>query len=78
MSRDNLYVVMIFLTYDSGVEGYLNLTNYKKILGMYLHAAVGSTAHLLYTTSHYRALNQSTIITESFVSQHFSSKRMDE
>jgi hypothetical protein len=78
MSRDNLPVAMIFLTCDFGVERYLNPANRNKVLGTTLHPTVGSVAHNLSTTGHPRALNQRTTARESFVSQHFSPKRMDE
>ena len=43
-----------------------------------LHPTIGLTTHNLSTNGHPRALNQLTITKESFVSQHFSPKRMDE
>jgi len=46
--------------------------------GMYLHPIVGSATHNLFTVGHPRALNQCTTAKQSFVSQHFSPKRMDE
>ncbi len=77
MSRDNLPVVLMFLTCDSRAERYLNFANYNNVLGMTLHPTIGSIAQNLATTSHPRALNQRTTARVSFVSQHYSPKRMD-
>lgn len=78
MSRDNLSVAMIFPTCDFVVECYLNPANRNKVLGTTLHPTVGSIAQNLATTGHPRALNQCTAARESFVSQHFSPKRIDD
>ena len=78
MSRDNLHVAMIILTCDFGVEHYLNPANRNKVLRTTLHPTVGSIAQNLATTGHPRALNQRTTARESFVSQHYSPKRMDD
>ena len=78
MSRDNLLLVMMFLTCDFGVERYLNSANYNKVLGTTLHPTVGSIAQNLATNGHPRALNQRTTTRESFVSQSYSPKRMDD
>jgi len=78
MSRDNLSVAMIFFTYDFGVERYLNPANRNKVLGTTLHPTIGSVAQNLATTGHHQALNQRITARESFVSQHFSPKRMDD
>lgn len=78
MSKNNFPVKMIFLTCDFRVERYLNPANHNKVLGMTLHPTVGSVAYNISTTSHPRAFNQCTTARESFVSQHFSPKRMDD
>ena len=78
MSIDNLPVALIFLTCDFEVKCYLNPANCNKVLGMTLHPSVGSVAQNLATTGHPQALNQRTTTRESFVSQHFSPKRMDD
>lgn len=78
MSGDDLPIAMIFLTFDFGVERYLNHANRKKVLGTNLHPTVGSTAHNLSKTGHPRPLNQYITARESFVSQHFSSNGRNE
>ena len=78
MIRDNLPVAMMFLTYDFRVERYLNSAKCNKVLGTTLHPTVGSIAQNLATTGHPRALNQRTTARESFVSQRYSPKRMDD
>ena len=77
MGRDYLLVAMMLLTCDFRVERYLNSTNCNKVLGMNLHPNIGSVAQNLATTSHPGALNQRNTARVSFVSQHYSPKRMD-
>ena len=78
MSKDDLPVMVIFLTWDSKVERYLNPANYNKVLGTTLHPTVGSAVCDLSTTGHPRAFNQCTTSREVFASQYLSLKRMDD
>jgi len=78
MSRDDIPLVTIFLTCDFRVNViWIPLTT-TKFLGMTLHWTVGLAAHNISTIDHPWTLIQHTTARESFVSQHFSSKRMDE